>query len=64
MNFFPTAIYVSTGEQMVHKIAAAEPSAMKLIELKEQTTAVVDALNISHQNDIGTPIALYVKDDG
>jgi hypothetical protein len=47
----------------MYRIKVAEPSAMKLIELKMQTTAVVDALDISHQTDIAAPIALYVKDD-
>jgi hypothetical protein len=68
---FDRAIHFTTPEATdviakagTYKIAVAEPSAVKLIEVKEQTTTVVDALNISHQNDIGTPIALYVKDDG
>ena len=36
---------------------------MKLVALKQSTAMVVDALNITHENDIAEPIALYVKDD-
>jgi hypothetical protein len=47
----------------LYRLKVAEPSAMKFIGLKTKTTAVVDALHISHQTDITEPVALYLKDE-
>jgi hypothetical protein len=47
----------------LYRLKVAAPSAMKFIGLKTKTTAVVDALPISHQTDITEPVALYLKDD-
>jgi hypothetical protein len=47
----------------LYRLKVAEPSGMKFIGLKTKTTAVVDALHISHQTDITEPVALYLKDD-
>ena len=46
-----------------YRLKESEPSAMKFIGLKTNTTAVVDALHVSHQADIAEPVALYIKDD-
>jgi hypothetical protein len=46
-----------------YRVEAGGPSQMKLVASKHSTAIVVDALNITHENDIAEPIALYVRDD-
>lgn len=36
---------------------------MKRVTVKHRTAMVVDALNITHENDLAEPIALYIKND-
>ena len=53
----------TVAEAGTYRVEAGESSQMKLVAVKHSKAMVVDALNITHENDIAEPIALYVKDD-
>lgn len=53
----------TVAEVGIYRVEVGEPSHLKLVALKGNSTMAVDARKISHETDIVEPIALYIRDD-